>query len=214
MANIPDPDRLVVHDHPVLHHKLAVLRDPATRPPEFRARLSEIAALMTFSATSRLPMKAVRMRTPLEETTERVLAAPVTVVPILRAGLAMSEGVLQVFPEARVGHLGLARNEETLEPVAYLHRLPEDVDAGPVLLVDPMLATGGSASAAVQTLREAGAKDIVFVALVAAPEGVERLQNDDEQVVIHVAALDRELNERGYILPGLGDAGDRAFGTL
>jgi uracil phosphoribosyltransferase len=214
MATIPDPDRLVVHDHPVLHHKLAVLRDPATRPPEFRARLSEIAALMTFSATSRLPMKTVRMRTPLEETTERVLAAPVTVVPILRAGLAMSEGVLQVFPEARVGHLGLARNEETLEPVAYLHRLPEDVDAGPVLLVDPMLATGGSAVAAVQTLREAGATDIVFVALVAAPEGVERLQQEDAQVVIHVAALDRQLNERGYILPGLGDAGDRAFGTL
>ncbi len=214
MAQIPDPTRLVVHDHPVLHHKLAVLRDPATRPPEFRARLSEIAALMTFSATRHLPMKPLRMRTPLEETTERVLAAPVTVVPILRAGLAMSDGVLQVFPEARVGHLGMARNEETLEPFAYLDRLPEDIAAGPVLLVDPRLATGGSATAAVERLRAAGATDIVFVALVAAPEGVARRQAAADQVVIHVAALDRELNDKGYILPGLGDAGDRAFGTL
>ncbi len=214
MPTIPDPSRLVVHDHPVLHHKLAVLRNPDTQPPAFRARLSEIAALMTFNATKHLPVREVSMWTPLEETRCRVLAAPVTVVPILRAGLAMADGVLTVFPEARIGHLGLARDEETLQPVAYLDRLPRDIDAGPVLAVDPMLATGGSAIAALRTLRAAGAKHVVFVCLVAAPEGVVNLQNADPDVIIHVAALDRQLNEKGYILPGLGDAGDRAFGTI
>jgi uracil phosphoribosyltransferase len=205
--------RLVVHDHPVLHHKLAVLRDPDTRPRDFRARLSEIAALMTYTATRHLPVEEVELLTPLERTRGRVLAAPVTVVPILRAGLAMADGVLMVFPEARVGHLGLARDERSLQPRAYLDRLPADVGAGPVLLVDPMLATGGSAVAALHTLRAAGARDVLLLCLVAAPEGVDRVLEADLDVSIHCAALDRQLDPRGYILPGLGDAGDRAFGT-
>ncbi len=207
-------ERLVVHDHPLLHHKLARLRDPRTGSPEFRALLKQVAALMTFEATRGWPTREVSVETPLERTVGRVLDGPVTVVPVLRAGLAMAEGVLSVMPEARVGHLGMARDEETLLPTTYLRRLPADLGAGPVLAVDPMLATGGSAAATVAALRAAGARDLRFLCLVAAPEGVERLLSSDPLVRVHLAVLDRELNAHGYILPGLGDAGDRAFGTL
>jgi len=150
----------------------------------------------------------------MERTTGRRLAGKVTLVPILRSGLAMTEGILEVMPEARVGHLGLARDEKTLKPIVYLNRLPNDLNAGPVVLVDPMLATGGSASEAVTILRQSGAVDLRMICLVAAPEGVARLLGDHPDVMVYTAALDRELNERGYIMPGLGDAGDRMYGTM
>jgi len=206
--------RVVVHDHPLLHHKLAALRDPHTSTPAFRALLGEVASLMVWSATVDLPTREVAVTTPLERTTGRVLDGPITVVPVLRAGLGMSEGVIRVLREARVGHLGMARDETTLEPITYLERLPPDLHAGPVLLVDPMLATGGSAVAAAQVLRRAGARDLRFMGLVGAPEGVQHLLDSDPEITIHLAALDRQLDERGFILPGLGDAGDRTFGTV
>ena len=169
---------------------------------------------MVWAATRDLPTRVIDIETPLEPTVARVLAEPVTVVPVLRAGLGMSEGVMHVMPEARIGHLGMARDEETLEPHAYLERLPADIGDGPVLLVDPMLATGGSAIAAARVLRRAGASSLRFVGLVGAPEGVTALLEADPEIDVHLAAIDRQLDERGYILPGLGDAGDRAFGTL
>ncbi len=210
-ANHP---RVFMHDHPLLHHKMAALRDPSTSSPEFRARLGEVAGLMVWAATRDLPTRVIDMHTPLEPVRARVLAEPVTVVPVLRAGLGMSDGVLRVMPEARVGHLGMARDEETLQPRTYLKRLPNDLGAGPVLLIDPMLATGGSAIAAARVLREAGARSLRFVGLVGAPEGIQALLDSDPDIDIHLATIDRQLNEHGYILPGLGDAGDRAFGTV
>jgi uracil phosphoribosyltransferase len=168
---------------------------------------------MVWAATRDLPTRAVEVRTPLETTMGHELACPVTVVPVLRAGLGMSEGVLHVMPEARIGHLGMARDEETLQPRTYLRRLPADLDAGPVFLVDPMLATGGSAVAAARVLRKAGAGSLRFVGLVAAPAGVVRLLESDPDITVHLATIDRQLDARGFILPGLGDAGDRAFGT-
>jgi uracil phosphoribosyltransferase len=150
----------------------------------------------------------------MELTTGQRLKGRVTVVPVLRSGLGMAEGILEMMPEARVGHLGLARDEETLQPALYLKKLPKDLDAGPVLLVDPMLATGGSASAAVSILRNAGAKDLRMICLVASPEGITRMRREDPAMPIYTAAVDRQLNERGYILPGLGDAGDRMYGTV
>ncbi len=213
-AGLADHPRVFVHDHPLLHHKLAVLRSPDTDSPTFRARLSEVAGLMVWAATRDLPTKEVEVQTPLERTTGKILDCPVTVVPVLRAGLGMSEGVLHVMPEARVGHLGMARDEHTLEPTTYLKRLPTDLAAGPVLLIDPMLATGGSAVAAVEVLRAAGAEHLRFVGLVAAPEGVRRLLEADPEITVHLATIDRQLDERGFIVPGLGDAGDRTFGTV
>lgn len=205
---------VVVFDHPLIQHKLTWLRDATTSPRAFRALMYQIAGLMTFEVTRTLPADPVPVRTPLETMTGVRLRGTITVVPVLRAGLGMAEGVLEVMPEARVGHLGFARDERTLEPVAYLRRLPANLDAGPVILVDPMLATGGSAVAALRALRESGAIDLRFMCLVAAPEGVARLHAEEPELVIYAAAVDRQLNERGYILPGLGDAGDRLYGTM
>lgn len=204
---------LVEFDHPLIQHKMSWIRDEATGHRSFRGLLAQIAGLMVFEVTRSLPVSSVRVRTPLEMTEARRLSANITVVPILRSGLGMIEGILYVMPEARVGHLGIARDHETLEPVAYLNKLPRDLEAGPVLLVDPMLATGGSASAAITMLREAGAKDLRMICLVAAPEGVRRLLKDHPDVMVYTAALDRQLTEKGYITPGLGDAGDRMYGT-
>jgi uracil phosphoribosyltransferase len=156
----------------------------------------------------------VEVQTPVESTRCRRLAGTITVVPVLRSGLAMAEGILEMMPEARVGHLGMARDEETLEPKTYLRRLPKGLAEGPVILVDPMLATGGSARAAISLLKEAGATDLRMIALVVAPEGVKRMLREHPDVTIYAAALDRELNERGFICPGLGDAGDRMYGTV
>lgn len=205
---------VVVFHHPLIAHKLASIRDRHTGHRSFRAALSQIAGLMVYEVTRELPTREQRIETPVTETTCRVLAGAITIVPVLRAGLGMIDGMLEVMPEARVGHLGLARDEVTLEAHAYLNKLPRDLDAGPVILVDPMLATGGSASAALTMLRQAGATDIRMICLVAAPEGVARMRRDHPDVKIYAAALDDHLDERGYIVPGLGDAGDRMYGTV
>jgi uracil phosphoribosyltransferase len=209
----PDLPNLVVFDHPLIQHKLAIIRDQTTGHQPFRALLAQVAALMVFEVTRSFPTAPDRVRTPLEEIEVRRLSATITVVPILRAGLGMVEGILSIMPEARVGHLGIARNEHTLKPVAYLKRLPASLDSGPVVLVDPMLATGGSACAAITMLRDAGAQDIRLICLVAAPEGVRKLLDEHPHVTVYTAALDRALTHRGFITPGLGDAGDRMYGT-
>lgn len=205
---------LVVFDHPLIAHKMATIRDENTAHRPFRATLAQIAGLMVFEVTRSFKTTPVEIKTPVTTTTAQRLEGTITIVPVLRAGLGMIDGILEVMPEARVGHLGLARDEETLEPIAYLNKLPSDIDAGPVILVDPMLATGGSASAAISMLKEAGAQNISMICLVAAPEGIERLQADHPGLTIYAAALDDHLNEKGYIVPGLGDAGDRMYGTV
>ncbi len=207
------PPNVVIFDHPLIQHKLTHLRDQTTSHRPFRALMYQIAGLMVYEATRTLPTRPVEIRTPLEATVGQRLAEKVTVVPVLRAGLGLAEGVLEVMPEARVGHLGMARDEETLEPVVYLQKLPRDVNAGPCLLVDPMLATGGSSLAALRILREAGVRDLRLLCIVAAPEGICRIHGEFPEVPIYAAAIDRGLNERGFILPGLGDAGDRLYGT-
>ena len=205
---------LTVIDHPLIRHKVAVLRDVKTSKKKFKELVDEIAMLMAYEVTRNLPMEPREVQTPLETTTEMVLAGKkLAVVPILRAGLGMVEGVVRLIPSARVGHIGLYRDHDTLEPVHYYFKIPGDAEAREFIVLDPMLATGGSASAAVAFLKQRHAGRITFMCLVAAPEGVQRMQADHPDVAIFTAALDRELNELGYILPGLGDAGDRLFGT-
>jgi uracil phosphoribosyltransferase len=204
---------VIVVDHPVIQTKLTELRDHAADHRKFRALLDEIASLMVYEVTRDWPTKAKPVRTPLEETTGKVLARDVTLVPILRAGLGMADGVLKLLPDARLGHLGVYRNEQTLEPVSYYQKLPPDIARTEVLLIDPMLATGGSGTAAVSFLKKAGVTSMKFVCLVAAPEGIRAMHKAHPEVPIYCAAIDRQLNEKGYILPGLGDAGDRIFGT-
>ena len=199
--------------HPVIQTKLTELRDFSADHRKFRTLLDEIAMLMTYEATRDWPTKPRPVQTPLEKTTGHALARQVTLVPILRAGLGMSDGVLRILPEARMGHLGVRRDEATLEPVSYYQKLPPDVADTEVLLIDPMLATGGSAAAAATFLKRAGVTSLRFLCLVAAPEGIETLHAAHPDVQIFTAAIDRQLNDKGYILPGLGDAGDRVFGT-
>jgi uracil phosphoribosyltransferase len=207
------PSNVFVIDHPVIHTKLSELRDRDSDHRKFRTLLDEIAMLMTYEVTRDWPTRPQAVQTPMERTTGRALAREVTLVPILRAGLGMADGVLRILPEARMGHLGVRRNEQTLEPIAYYQKLPPDVADTEVLLIDPMLATGGSAVAAVTYLKSAGVRNMKFVCLVAAPEGIEALHRRQPDVPIFCAAIDRQLNDKGYILPGLGDAGDRIFGT-
>lgn len=202
-----------VVSHPLLQAKMTVLRDENTDCATFRRVIGEIAALLTFEATRDLPLEPQRVTTPLCETEGVRIKGSVTVVPILRAGLGFLEGVLSVMPEANVGHIGMSRNEETLLPMEYYCKLPKDLDAY-ALVVDPMLATGGSSIAAVNQLKKRGLKNIRFMCLVAAPEGVEKMNAAHPDVPIYTVALDDHLNEHGYIVPGLGDAGDRVFGTL
>jgi uracil phosphoribosyltransferase len=204
---------VIVIEHPVIQTKLTELRDYTTDYRKFRALLNEIGALMVYEVTRDWPTQPRPVQTPMERTTGHVLARKVTLVPILRAGLGMAEGVLHLLPDARMGHLGVYRDEKTLEPVSYYQKLPPDIADTEVLLIDPMLATGGSGSAAVSFLRKAGVTSMKFVCLVAAPEGIEALHRQHPDVPIYCAAIDRQLNEHGYILPGLGDAGDRIFGT-
>lgn len=205
---------LVVFDHPLIRHKMTILRDGATSHRPFRAVLAQIAGLMVYEVTRSFETVPVEIETPMETMGAHRIDRKITVVPVLRAGLGMTDGVLDLMPEARVGHLGLARDERTLQPKAYLNKLPRDLDAGPVILVDPMLATGGSAVAAISMLRDAGATDVRMICLVAAPEGVQRLQDEAPDVTVYAAALDDRLDENSYIRPGLGDAGDRLFGTV
>jgi uracil phosphoribosyltransferase len=204
---------VIVIDHPVVQTKLTELRDYTTDHRKFRALLDEIASLMVYEVTREWPTHPKPVQTPMERTTGQVLARPVTLVPILRAGLGMADGVLRLLPEARLGHFGVYRDETTLSPVQYYKKLPPDVASTEVLLIDPMLATGGSALAAVAFLKDAGATSIRLVCLVAAPEGILALHGQHPEITVYCAAVDRQLNERGYILPGLGDAGDRIFGT-
>ncbi|MGD0770751.1 MAG: uracil phosphoribosyltransferase [Tepidisphaeraceae bacterium] len=204
---------VVLIDHPVIQTKLTELRDYTADHRKFRALLNEIASLMVYEVTRDWPTTPKPVQTPMERMTGRVLARRVTLVPILRAGLGMAEGVLRLLPDARLGHLGVYRDEKTLEPVSYYQKLPPDIAATEVLLIDPMLATGGSALAAVHVLKNSGVTSLKFVCLVAAPEGIAALHRQYPEVPIFCAAVDRQLNEKGYILPGLGDAGDRLFGT-
>lgn len=206
---------LQVSDHPLVAHKLRLLRDAATPPALFRSLVEELALLLAVEATRSLPSEEIEVRTPLEQTRgTRVDSERLVLVPILRAGLGMLPGVSRLVPGARIGHVGLFRDEESLEPVEYYFRIPPEPGACAFLLLDPMLATGGSAVRATEMLRERGAGSVSLLSLVAAPPGVEAMLRAHPEVRIHVGALDRELNEHGFILPGLGDAGDRLFGTL
>ena len=214
MDTTPDFPTLLIVRHPLVQHKLTILRDRSTPTKIFKELVDEIAMLMAYEATSELTLEEAGVETPLERTTGwRVSGKKLTLVPILRAGLGMVEGVLRLVPGARVGHIGLYRDHDTLEPVDYYFKIPGDVAEREFLILDPMLATGGSAAAAVASLKRAGASRIRFLCIVAAPEGVRRLAASHPDVTIYSASLDRELNAQGYILPGLGDAGDRLFGT-
>ena len=204
---------VILVDHPVIQTKLTELRDKSTDHRKFRELLNEVGGLMVYEVTRDFPTRPKDVQTPMEKMTGRVLAREVTLVPILRAGLGMADGVLKLLPEARMGHLGVYRDEKTLEPISYYQKLPPDIAETEVLLIDPMLATGGSGSAAVVFLKKAGVKAMKFVCLVAAPEGIAAIHAHHPEVPIYCAAIDRELNHKGYILPGLGDAGDRIFGT-
>lgn len=200
--------------HPLVQHHLTRLRDRDTVPTEFRARLRALGRLLTYEAIRDIAVELERIDTPLEPMDAPHLNASFTVVPILRAGLALADGALDMLPDAVVGHVGLARNEVTLEPETYYENLPDTVAATHVLLVDPMLATGGSAAAAATLLKGHGVKHMTLVAVLGAPEGVAAFERAHPDVPVVLGGLDRELNDKGYILPGLGDAGDRAFGTL
>ncbi|HSY80601.1 MAG TPA: uracil phosphoribosyltransferase [Gemmatimonadaceae bacterium] len=207
-------DTLTIARHPLIQHKVTLLRDRRTPTKIFKELLDEIAMLMAYEATSDLPLELTEVDTPLERTSGvRVSGKKLVLVPILRAGLGMVEGVLRLVPGARVGHIGLYRDHDTLEPVDYYFRVPGDAAARDFFLLDPMLATGGSAVSAVASLKRAGATRIKFLCVVAAPFGLERLAKAHPDVQVYCAAVDRELNTHGYILPGLGDAGDRLFGT-
>jgi len=201
-------------DHPLVRHKLGLLRDTQTTTEMFRRLVNELTLLLTYEATKDMGLEEVEVETPLERTTaQRIPGKKVAVCPILRAGMGMLDGVLSLIPVARVGFIGLYRNEETLEPVEYYVKLPADVAERDVLLLDPMLATGNSTAAAVTLLKDAGAQQITLIALIAAPEGVARIEQAHPDVRIVVASIDSHLNEKGYIVPGLGDAGDRLYGT-
>ncbi len=204
---------LHVLEHPLIQSKLTLIRDINTGNEAFRRLLEELTALMVYEITRRYPLRDRAISTPLEPMTGRVLDASVVLVPILRAGTGMLGGVLHLIPMARVGHIGLFRDPATLEPVEYYCKLPPELPDAHIILVDPMLATGGSAIAATDIIKREGGKDIQFLCLVAAPEGVEAYSAAHPNVPIYTAAMDRQLNEKGYILPGLGDAGDRIFGT-
>ena len=203
-----------VFDHPLIMHKLSVLRSKDTPVKEFRELIGEIAMLMCYEATRDLPLEEVEVETPVAVAKcKRLAGKKVAIVPILRAGLGMVDGMVSMIPNAKVGHIGLFRDPETLEPVKYYFKMPPDIQERDIFVVDPMLATGGSASASLTFLKEAGAKHIKLMCIIGCPEGVERIQKDHPDVDIYVAGLDERLNDHGYIVPGLGDAGDRIFGT-
>lgn len=207
-------DQLHVSNHPLVQHLLSEARDEKTTSPRFRQLVETIGMLLAYEATRDLALENTTVKTPLEECEGHRLRLPVTVVPILRAGLGLADGVRAILPEAQTAHIGLYRDEKTLQPVSYYQKMPPNIADGPVLMIDPMLATGGSVVAAISILRQRGCRDIRLICLVAAPEGVDHVIDSDPGVPVHAASLDRQLNEKGYILPGLGDAGDRLFGTV
>lgn len=205
---------VTILDHPLIRHKIAILRDVNTGMKEFRELVEEITTLMVYESFKTVPTKKVMVQTPLEPTEQTMVADnAVAVVPILRAGLGMVNGVHTLFPTARVGHIGMYRDEETLEPHEYYCKLPDGIENSVAILLDPMLATGGSASAAIKFLKDRGCKNIMLMSIIAAPVGIETVAEAHPDVKVFVSTLDRQLNENGYILPGLGDAGDRLFGT-
>ncbi len=207
-------DNVHILDHPLIRHKVAIIRDKNTTTKQFREVIGEIATLMAFEACKDVPTQTVTVETPLETVEQTVVKEnSIAIVPILRAGLGMVDGILTLFPAAKVGHIGMYRNEETLEPQEYYCKLPQGIEDKVVMLVDPMLATGGSACDAIALLKKRGCKHIKFLAIIGAPEGVEKVHSEHPDVEVYVSTLDRQLNENGYILPGLGDAGDRIFGT-
>ena len=201
-------------DHPLIRHKLAIIRDKNTNTKQFREIIGELATLMAYESFKDVPTQEIEVETPLEKTKQVVVKEnSVAIVPILRAGLGMVDGILTLFPAAKVGHIGLYRNEETHEPVEYYCKLPEDIQDRLVIVTDPMLATGGSACDAITMLKKKGCKNIRLMCLVSVPEGIKKVQNEHPDVDIYTAAVDDHLNENAYIVPGLGDAGDRIFGT-
>ena len=207
-------DNVIIFDHPLIQHKLSILRNKETSSMEFRALISEIATLMCYEATRDLPLEDVEIETPIcKMTAKHISGKKLAIVPILRAGLGMVEGVSSLVPAARIGHIGLYRDEETLQPVEYYCKLPKDISERDVFVVDPMLATGGSAIDAVSQIKLRNPRSIRFMGIIAAPEGIEAFTKAHPDVNVYVAALDEKLNENGYIVPGLGDAGDRIFGT-
>ena len=206
--------KVYVFDHPLIQHKLTYIRDKNTGTKEFRELVDEVATLMAFEITRDLPLEEVEIETPVGKATSKTIAGKkVALVPILRAGLGMVDGMLKIIPAAKVGHVGLYRDPETLTPVEYYVKLPADVEEREFIVVDPMLATGGSAVDAISAIKKRGAKNIKFMCLVAAPEGVKAVEEAHPDVDIYLATMDEKLNDKGYILPGLGDAGDRIFGT-
>lgn len=206
--------KLHVLDHPLIQHKLTHIRDKNTGTKQFRELVNEVAMLMGFEITRNLPMKEVEIETPVTKCKSQALTGKkIGLIPILRAGLGMVDGMLQLIPAARVGHIGLYRDPETFEPVEYYIKLPSDISERLLIVLDPMLATGGSANDAIESLKKRGAKSIKLMCLVAAPEGIKVIQENHPDVEIYIGALDEKLNEKGYIVPGLGDAGDRLFGT-
>ena len=201
-------------DHPLLQHKLSILRDENTGVKDFREVVSEIATLMCYEATRDLPLEEVEIKTPITTAKFKTIAGKkLAIVPVLRAGLGMVDGILTLIPSAKVGHIGLYRDPDTLEPVEYYCKMPNDIAEREVIIQDPMLATGGSASAAIQFIKNYEVKNIKLMNIIAAPEGIQRVHHDHPDVDIYCAALDEKLNDHGYIVPGLGDAGDRIFGT-
>jgi len=207
-------NKVHIFDHPLIQHKLSIMRDKMTGTKEFRELLDEISMLMVYEVTRDLQTMEVSVETPIGWMNTKMLAGkPIGIIPILRAGLGMVDGIMRLIPNAKVGHIGLYRDPVTLEPVEYYCKLPVDADQRELIVLDPMLATGGSASAAITAIKKRGCMNIRLVNLIAAPEGVSRMQKDHPDVDIYIAALDEKLNSHGYIVPGLGDAGDRLFGT-
>ena len=203
-----------VLDHPVIKHKISIIRDKRTGGNEFRSLVTEIAMILAYEATKDLSLEEYEVETPIAKTTGyRLAGKEQAIVPILRAGLGMVDGVLEVLPAAKIGHIGMYRNEETLKPVEYYCKLPKDIGNRNILVVDPMVATGGSVNDAIERLKERGCKSIKLLCIIAAPEGIKAIQEKHDDVDIYIAQLDEHLNENGYIVPGLGDAGDRLFGT-
>ncbi len=205
--------KLIIFNHPLIHHKLTLIRNEKTNTKDFRQSINEIATLMAFEATRDLPVKEVETQTPIALAKTYALGCEVVIVPILRAGLGMVEGVQSLIPTAKVGHIGLFRNEETLEPQLYYAKFPPTLKEAVVFVVDPMLATGGSAVAAIDIVKKAGAKKIIYMGIVGVDEGINNIQKNHPDVDIFLASKDEKLNEKGYIVPGLGDCGDRIFGT-
>ena len=205
--------KLFVSEHPLIQSKMAMLRDAETGSKEFREIIGEVAMLLSYEATRDLPLKEIQVQTPVDVAMCRTIDTKLAIVPILRAGIGMTEGLLRLMPTAKIGHIGLYRDPETLLPVEYYCKLPADSEEREVFVVDPMLATGGSATAAIQMLKDKGVKHIHFMCIIAAPEGVKKMQECHPDVDMYIGALDEQLNSHGYIVPGLGDAGDRIFGT-